>query len=152
MEKRIIPDTSKAGNTAADAMLDALIARSVSRLDSSPGLAPGFARRTATLAAARARREREREERRERLMARVVPVACVVAAVVALVIVMPELPGALAMSVATPLRSILSGMEVSPYALRLAGTVAVVGAMLAGLNAVLRRLSSHRTQGAAQHT
>ena len=149
MEKRIIPGTSKAGNTDTDARLDALIARSVSRLDS---LAPGFARRTATLAAARARREREREERRERLMARVVPVACVVAAVVALVIVMPELPGALAMSVATPLRSILSGMEVSPYALRLVGTVAVVGAMLAGLNAVLRRHASHRTQGAAQHT
>ena len=152
MEKRIIPGTSKAGNTDADAMLDALIARSVSRLDSSPGLSPDFARRIASQAAARARREREREERRERLMARVVPVACVMAAVVALVIVMPELPGALAMSGAMPIGSMLSDMEVSPGTLRLVGTVAVVGVMLTGLNAVLRRLASHRTQGAAQHS
>lgn len=136
-----IPDSDGADD---DMLLDNLIARSVSQLDRSPGLPSNFAYRTAMLAAAEAMERRARAERREHLLSWLIPTMAAVAAVVAVVIAVPDLPWIIADSFIRDSRSMAQHTDLPTSATWLIGIIAVVGALLFGLNTVLRRMIAKR--------
>lgn len=139
------PDSMTPGNGADDDMfLDNLIAQSVSHLDRSPGLPSNFAYRTAMLAAAEATKRRERIERRERLLSWLMPTIAIVTAMAAVIIAVPELPWIIADSFTRDSQSMTEYTELPTSTTWLIGIIAVVGALLLGLNTILRRMITNR--------
>lgn len=125
-----------------DMLLDSLISRSVSQLDRSPGLPSNFAYRTAMRAAAEAAESRARTERRELLLSRLIPAAAVVAAIAAVAIAVPNLPRIVAdiFTHDSQYMDMAARTALPASAAWLIGVISVVGAMLLGLNTILKRI------------